>query len=788
MTISEQPASGRGNEIPLIAVGGTGPPGPTKPAPPDRDPHVTISAISGRVVAGIPFTITVFLDEGQHWVWNPADLDYEPVSKVQYTGGLDVSIDGAAAQVQDHQTLSGGVTETVTFPAAGDHTLTATGIITGGNIVSHAMSVHVAASGPPVFTLAAPVDGTVVPLDAGGGNVVVQLTTTSDYFPLTAAITWDGVTTSAQFSSPQYQTTINLAPMPLGPRTISVAVADRDGLSSAQNRSVTGRDIAPPVVAVSDPVASANIPGDANGAVTKTVVGTATDVQSGMAGGSAAVAWALSPTGTRTPAHPLAGNDLHNWSADVPLAGFGAHTISVWATDQAGNTSGNLDVPVNVISSYTPKTLEERLSEREYLAALLSFARDQVFTSGTAHVDTATLVTVLGQPLDRLSQPPSAADDRGGQEINQLRVPIELLRAYLASTKTPATPGAAGEGSYRTSAYTSLLAAIGTSYQELRLARGAAAADRQALAARLGIRLPATRPDPLDQLVLDGANLTEAALETLFGLMATTGDPLRAPATPRLLSWQLAGLALTWAEQDQHPNQPQAFSVLADPDIIAAPDVVPGPKGNPIRTLLTQRTTQLTKFAAQLNVIRGANPANPAAALTAMQNAALPGVDLAGLETKDGQGADISAALAAAGLTRTGFVYLRELSRLAATGTVTAGEWDDAIAVLTGAFKRHQYPAWRTQETGFVLSPDFFALAGAAPQVNPYRADSQARTGWQAVLRSRITQRQDLTGGSARAVAAAEQAALPILRDALLADLAPTTTGDIGEGPCRRGS
>lgn len=304
MTISERPASG-GNEIPLI--GGSG---PTKPpqqpkAPPDRDPFVSIGAISGRVVAGTPLTITVDLDEGEHQVWHPvADGGfYEPVPKVQYTGGLDVSIDGAA-QVQDHQTLSGGVTETVTFPAAGDHTLTATGIITGGNIVSHAMSVHVAASGPPAFTLAAPVDGTVVPLGAGGGNVVVQLTTTSDYFPLTAAITRDGVTTSAQFSSAQFQTTINLAPMPLGPRTISVAVADRDGLSSAQSRSVTGQDIAPPVVAVSDPVASANIPGDATGAVTKTVVGTATDVQSGMAGGSAAVAWALSPTGTRTPRTP----------------------------------------------------------------------------------------------------------------------------------------------------------------------------------------------------------------------------------------------------------------------------------------------------------------------------------------------------------------------------------------------------------------------------------------------------------------------------------------------------
>ena len=47
-----------------------------------------------------------------------------------------------------------------------------------------------------------------------------------------------------------------------------------------------------------------------------------------------------------------------------------------------------------------------------------------------------------------------------------------------------------------------------------------------------------------------------------------------------------------------------------------------------------------------------------------------------------------------------------------------------------------------------------------------------ARVDWQSVLRARIAQRQDLIDASARAVAAAEQAALPILRDALLADLA----------------
>jgi len=57
--------------------------------------------------------------------------------------------------------------------------------------------------------------------------------------------------------------------------------------------------------------------------------GTAPDSQSGMADGSAGVAWALSPGGPRTPAHPVTGSDFSSWAADLPVSGFGAHTISV---------------------------------------------------------------------------------------------------------------------------------------------------------------------------------------------------------------------------------------------------------------------------------------------------------------------------------------------------------------------------------------------------------------------------------------------------------------------------
>ena len=542
----------------------------------------------------------------------------------------------------------------MTFPRPGNHVIVAGAVTTGGTLISsRARRVRVAAAGPPVFTVVSPADGSVVDLDEGGGQVGVQLTTTSDqYFPLSVSVICDGQTTTEQFTGTQYQKTVILAPMPLGPRTILVTCADPDGLSSTSSRSVVGQDVGAPHLQVGFPQPSANVIGDANGAVTVPMHGTAADNQSGMAGGNAAVAWALAPGGPWTAAHPATGSDFSNWSAEVPLAGFGAHTIFVRATDQAGNTTP-VGVPITMISSYVPSTLEDRLSEREYLTALLSFAQEQVTVPGTppAPLDTSTLAGALGQPVDRLSQPLSAAADRGGREVNQLRVPVELLRARIAATHTATGPGAAGESSYRSAAYAALLAAIGTSYAELRLARGAAPAARQALAARLGIRLSATAPDELDQLVLDGANLTEAALETLFGLPASTGaDPLRVPSTPLLLTWQLAGLTLLWAEQDQHPNPPRAFAVLADPDVIGAPDVAPGPKGDPVRLLLAQRAAQLAGYATLLDGLR-AGAGDAAHGLAAMQAQALPGVDLADLAAKDGQGTDISAALESAGLT-----------------------------------------------------------------------------------------------------------------------------------------
>ncbi|MCM2423674.1 neuraminidase-like domain-containing protein [Streptomyces sp. RKAG293] len=740
---------------------------------------MSVSAQAGRVVAGVAATVAVTAYRGASFSWDFINGGWKPTPLVTYVQTA-VSVDGVE-KVRENR--SGGAF-TLTFPTPGTHSVTAEAVTDRGEIVrSGPVTFQVASPLPPAFTVTAPAEGAVVDLGERGGFVDVKVSIPADqFFPVTVSIALDGQLVVAEtISSTQYQTTLTPGPMPLGARPIAVTVADRDNAFSTKTRTITGRDIGLPTVPVT---AQPDVVGDDHGKGIAQLSGTAADPQSGMIGGKAAVAWALSPDGKREQARPLSPGDFRNWLADVPLEGFGAHTVYVWATDAAGNTMpAPTKFPVDVVSGYLPKTLEERLNEREYLAALLSFTQEQVRVPGPpeASLDTATLVRVLGQPLDRLSQPVSAEADRGNVGINQLRVPVELLRARIAAIKTPTGPGAAGEEAYRNAAYASLLAAVGTSYAELRMVRGAAPAVRQALAARLGIRLSAAKPDELDQLVLDGPGLTETALETLFGLTSTTqSDPLRMPSTPRLLTWQLAGLALSWADQDQHPNAPRTYGVLADPDVISADDVIEGPNGDPVRLFLTQRAGTLASYEQMLDTLR-INAATAILGLTAMVTQALPGVDLARWESKENLGADISGLLASAGLSRPGFLLLRKLARLAATGNLTAAEWKDAVAVLTGAHKRQQFPVWVTEETAFALSPDYFVLSGAGPRVSAYRVDGDARHDWQSVLRSRTTQREDVVEGNAQAVIAAEQAALPILRDALLDDLKPTTTGVIGE-------
>jgi hypothetical protein len=85
---------------------------------------------------------------------------------------------------------------------------------------------------------------------------------------------------------------------------------------------------------------------------------------------------------------------------------------------------------------------------------------------------------------------------------------------------------AQAQAAYLKTAYAALLGRLGTSYDELRLARGASPGVRQAIADRLGIDLGSSRPDHLDGAFMDPGIVTEAWLEQVFGLVDTTRNPL----------------------------------------------------------------------------------------------------------------------------------------------------------------------------------------------------------------------------------------------------------------------
>jgi len=747
--------------------------------------------------------ITGVANAGTTYVWNSTDNRWDEYPIVRYTG-VTVNFDtgevaSATSSDPDWQSWSA----IVTLTRLGFHNATATG--EGTETVSTPLLII---AGVPSLTVNSPAPGASVPLSETGADIIVSATTTdSTWFAgLEVQVQSDGGTQKiapVSGSTTQFSGSVHLQPMPLGNRSVTVAVVCTNAplVRTTQTVTVVGQDAAPPHVIVTQPPQSWNVVPDP-ATMTVQILGTANDTQSGMSGGRAGIALCLSATGARTPALPATPGDWSSWSARVSVPTLGSFTLYVWATDAAGNIAPPLAWPFEAVSSYVPQTLADRLSELEYLSALTNFARDQVNKEPGVAVSSPDLAQAIHQPLDKIVVPLTAAAAAGQVPANELRVPIEILRSHIADEHVSTSPGAQLEASYLLTAYDALLSGAGvggagTSYVEMRLTRGADDTTRKALAARLGISLygpsgsPTGRPDQLDLLTLDGAALTEAALESLFGLPATTAglDPLRTIGISQLLTWQLAAQSSAWQSEDAAPPAPVTYVVLVDPDIITSADVLVGSSSVGLRALdlLRARSQALANQANALNHALG-GAADAPSKLAAILAVGVPGVKptfLTDLQTSESQGNDISAQLAAAGLDRAGYTYLLRLQTLAGIGTgpglVTATEWADAIDVFVGAFRRRQYSTWAAQESGIILSPDIFTNSGAGPSLSRFRIDPRARMDWQNVLRTRSGQRQELVEGSSGMVAAAEKISLPTLRDALLADVAAGVGGDAGE-------
>jgi Tc toxin complex TcA C-terminal TcB-binding domain len=539
--------------------------------------------------------------------------------------------------------------------------------------------------------------------------------------------------------------------------------------------------------------------GDSAANAIVTVTGTASDAQSGMSTNPARVSVAadapsavLASRILATGTGPNGAQDMTDWSASVPVAGYDHHRIFVWASDAAGVETGPPAWrDIQVVRAHVAKTLDERLDQRRYLSELIAFATSQLSVPSTwkdpinpakyvlAPATVEQLVEVLDQKVDLLSTPLSASTQATLADVNELRGPIERLRVYIKTKTLPeGASSTAGQGRYLAQAYACLLAAAGTTYAELRLSRSATPTERDALASRLGILLSTSHPDQLQQLTLDGDALNEAALETWFGLPATTPDkdPLRS-VRGQLTNWQLDCQNLDWAAQDQAPSTDRRYRAVLDPDVVSATDVVSQPSADPL-SLLATRTQQLDDYLRQLTQLRQGKTDSDG--LKAVLAFVLGALDLTALESKAESGQDISSDLRAAGLTWTGYRHLLQMIALAAD-TLTIMEWDDTFAVLVGAYKQTLYPAWCVAEAAVVLSPDNFLLNDTGPAVNSYRVDPQARLAWQADLRTRTRQRQSLIDSGATAVAETERVTLAILRDALLTDVPVADGSDAGE-------
>ena len=279
-------------------------------------------------------------------------------------------------------------------------------------------------SAVPLYTVESPQPGPVGVGEAGE-TLPLRVRSSNQFGP--RAVSWSCEGNSGQAVQDQADTTlftaaVPLTALPLGNRTISVQLQDAAGNAVPTTVTVQALDVTPPHVQITWPPK-----GQAFTSGTPiTMRGHAQDGQSGMTGGR--VEWSLTGGAPFTTA--TSSNNWADWQAPVSIGDFGAFTITIRAVDAAGNVSTPQELPVQMVSSYQPTDIADRLSSREYLAALLTVIRDTVRTAAGTAVASSDLEALLGQPFARLSQPLSAVGNTGDLLVNELRVPVEVLRRY----------------------------------------------------------------------------------------------------------------------------------------------------------------------------------------------------------------------------------------------------------------------------------------------------------------------------------------------------------------------
>lgn len=310
------------------------------------------------------------------------------------------------------------------------------------------------------------------------------------------------------------------------------------GSTAPQNQQINLLVSQVPVPTISSPIEGQVLPGDALGAPVKVQGGIS--LPSGvLIAAVASVQWKLgAATG---PAQKGADGTWQSWSAVITVP-LGVHILSFTATDQTNNTSPAITRRVQVAF---PVDLFDT-TPQSYFQALVEFGTNPFDSDGNPRVLTGSgplTLTMIDSTFYRSAVLLLPVDGvylyaaKASEAIYPARICVEVLRRYL-SQNPPTTAQAqalnAAQMAYQQAAYVCMLEQIGTSYDEIRLARtydrqdpqGLARA--QALAARLGIDLGTTVDpdgsyigDHLDRLCFAPQGTPNSATTLLFQLSAT---------------------------------------------------------------------------------------------------------------------------------------------------------------------------------------------------------------------------------------------------------------------------
>jgi hypothetical protein len=270
------------------------------------------------------------------------------------------------------------------------------------------------------------------------------------------------------------------------------------------------------------------------------------------------------------------------WQASIPLLGM--QTIAFFASNAFGLLPPEQNVPLTV--ALQADILD--VDPRSYLSALIEFGTEpfkfvappggtptataRITTNGAAQSQSLTLATIhssLYQSVTDLLNEDNLL--KANEPVRQTRICVEVLRKYLLDNPPTAAQAAglkSAEAAYCQAAYFSLLSEIGTSYDEIRLARTYSRTDPtdqtklQTIADRLGIELGSGgdgTPDHLSQLCLDPYGTPDIPLA--FRLTVVDGNNVTSGATVNVIVPGIKRVFTASAGPNQTVNQGTAVTL-----------------------------------------------------------------------------------------------------------------------------------------------------------------------------------------------------------------------------------